>query len=152
MINRFKCMNLSSVLDPGLGFIADLDPDFKSLESDPFVNKLMGSKKGWEFAHLLITHFAQIKWATVSDSLRSLKTIERPWANRSGRSTKMSDHEQFAQIAQRKWAIVWTKTSDSLRIQMSKFPALDLNDVFKYVLEELDKKDSVENVRVLNMK
>ena len=48
--------------------------------------------------------------------------------------------------------MVWTKTSDSLRIQMSKFPALDLNDVFKYVLEELDKKDSVENVRVLNMK
>ena len=61
MINRFKCMDLSSVLDPVLGFIADLDPDFKSLESDPFVNKLMGSKKGWEFAHLLITHFAQIK-------------------------------------------------------------------------------------------
>ena len=98
------------------------------------------------FAHFLFfgercewsADFAQIKWTM--------------WANRSGRSTKMSDHEQFAQIAQRKWAIVWTKTSDSLRIQMSKFPALDLNDVFKYVLEELDKKDSVENLRVLNMK
>ena len=33
------------------------------------------------------------------------------WANRSGRSPKMSDHERFAQVAQRKWAIV----SESLR-------------------------------------
>ena len=41
-----------------------------------------------------VAHFAQIKWATVSDSLRSLKTNERPWANRSGRSEEMS-----------KWAI-----------------------------------------------
>ena len=36
-------------------------------------------------------HFAQIKWAPVSDSLRSLKTNERPWANRSGRSEEMSE-------------------------------------------------------------
>ena len=38
------------------------------------------------FAHSLIrwfAHFAQIKWVTVSDSLRSLKKNERPWANRS---------------------------------------------------------------------
>ena len=57
------------------------------------------------FAHFLffgercewIAHFAQIKWAM--------------WANRSGRSPKMSDHERFAQVAQRKWAIV----SESLR-------------------------------------
>ena len=28
------------------------------------------------------------------------------WANCSGRSPKMSDHEQFTGIAQRKWAIV----------------------------------------------
>ena len=39
-----------------------------------------------------IAHFAQIKWAM--------------WANRSFRSPKMSDHERFAQVAQRKWAIV----------------------------------------------
>ena len=55
--------------------------------------------QGWEFAHLLIAHrsfahFAQIKWATMSDLLRSLKTNEQPWAIRSGRSEKMS-----------KWAI-----------------------------------------------
>ena len=55
--------------------------------------------QGWEFAHLLIAyslirsfaHFTQIKWETESDSLRLLKTNERPWANRSGRSEEMSD-------------------------------------------------------------
>ena len=63
-------------------------------------------KQGWEFAH-----FALIKWAAVSDSLRSLKTNERPWANRSGRSEEMSDRERIAQVTQDKWATV----SDSLR-------------------------------------
>ena len=29
-------------------------------------------------------HFAEIKWGTVSDFLRLLKTNERPWANHSG--------------------------------------------------------------------
>ena len=53
-------------------------------------------------------------WATVSDLLRMLKTVseslrslrrnEQPWAKRSGRSRQMSDHEQFTQVAQRKWA------------------------------------------------
>ena len=50
---------------------------------------------------------AQDKWATVSESLRSLRGNERPWANRSGRSRQMSDHEQVAQVAQRKWANEW---------------------------------------------
>ena len=50
--------------------------------------------QGWEFAHLLI---AQIKWATVSDSLRSLRGNERC--------------EQIAHFAQDKWATM----SDSLR-------------------------------------
>ena len=39
-------------------------------------------------------HFTQIKWVTVSDLLRSLKTNERPLAIFSGRSEEMS-----------KWAI-----------------------------------------------
>ena len=56
-------------------------------------------------------HFAQIKWATLSDSLRSLKTNEQLWANRSIRSKEMSNREQIAQVAQDKWATV----SDSLR-------------------------------------
>ena len=66
--------------------------------------------QGWEFAHSLIahllirsfcsnqmsncerfTHIAQDKWADVSESLRSLKTNEWPWANRSGRSWQMSN-------------------------------------------------------------
>ena len=103
-------------------------------------------RKNEQIAHFLffgercewIAHFAQIKWAM--------------WANRSFRSPKMSDHERFAQVAQRKWAIVseslrsltknermseslifWvnrsfahflTKTSDSLGNQMSECPAL----------------------------
>ena len=33
---------------------------------------------------------AQDKWATVSESLRSLKTNEQPWAIRSGHSKEMS--------------------------------------------------------------
>ena len=56
------------------------------------------------FTHRSFPHFAQIKWATVSDSLRSLKTNERPWANPSGRSEEMSNREQIAQVAQDKWA------------------------------------------------
>ena len=39
-----------------------------------------------------IAHFTQIKWAM--------------WADRSFHSSKMSEHERFAQVAQRKWVIV----------------------------------------------
>ena len=50
-------------------------------------------------------HFAKIKWATVvSKLLRSLRGYERPWANCSGRSRQMSDHERLDQVAQKKWA------------------------------------------------
>ena len=62
----------------------------------------------------LICHFANIKWATASDSLRSLKTNERLWANCSGCSYQKSDREQIAQGAHDKWATV----SDSLRSLM----------------------------------
>ena len=44
---------------------------------------------------------AQDKWVTVSDSLRSLRENERPWANHSA---EMSDREQIAQVTQDKWA------------------------------------------------
>ena len=47
---------------------------------------------------------AQDKLATVSKSLRLIKTNERTWANRSGRSWQMSNHEWFAQVAHDKWA------------------------------------------------
>ena len=55
--------------------------------------------QGWEFAHL-----AQIKWATVSDLLRSLTTYERLWVNSSGHSRQMSNRER---IAHDKWANEW---------------------------------------------
>ena len=53
-----------------------------------------------KIAICLFAHFVQIKWATVSDSLRSLKTNEQLWANRSGRSYQKRDREQ---IAHDKW-------------------------------------------------
>ena len=62
-------------------------------------------------------HFAQIKWATVSDLLRLLKTNERPWANSS---------EEMSKVAQDKWATV----SDSLRLlteKMSKWAICSKN-------------------------
>ena len=62
------------------------------------------------------------QWATVSDSLRSLRTNEQLWANRSGRSCQKSDCEQIAQVAHQKWAM-WAnrsscspKMSDHVRI------------------------------------
>ena len=51
----------------------------------------------------LFAQIAQDKWATVSKSLRSLKTNERPWTNRSDRSWQKSDCERFAQVAHDKW-------------------------------------------------
>ena len=46
----------------------------------------------------------------MSDLLRSLKTNKWLWANRSGCSEEMSDRKQFAQVAQRKWAM-WANHS-----------------------------------------
>ena len=63
---------------------------------------------------LLICLFAQItqiKWETVSNLLRSLRTNEPLWANRSGCSCQKSDREQIAQVAHDKRATV----RDSIR-------------------------------------
>ena len=66
------------------------------------------------FAHRFFAHFAQIKWKTVSNLLRSLKTNERLWANRSGCSRQMSDCERIAQVAHK----VLAKTSIILFFSM----------------------------------
>ena len=47
------------------------------------------------------------EWPWANRSLRSLRGNERPWANRSGRLRQMSDPERFAQAAQRKWGNEW---------------------------------------------
>ena len=47
---------------------------------------------------------AQIKWVTVSYSLRSLRTNEQLWANCSGHSCQKSDRERIAQVAHDKSA------------------------------------------------
>ena len=79
------------------------------------------------FAHRSFAHFAQINWGTVSDSLRSLKTNELLWANRSGRSRQMSNAERIVQVAHDKWATV----SDSLRSLMINMQMSDLSDLLK---------------------
>ena len=71
----------------------------KTLRKTRAGNSLIRSSLIRSFAH-----FTQIKWATVSELLRSLRENERPWANRSGRPRQISDGEQFAQVTQRKWA------------------------------------------------
>ena len=86
-------------------------------------NETQGIYAGLGIRSLLIRSFAQIaqnKWATLSDLLRTLKTNEQLWANRSGRSWNMSDHEWFAQVTQMKWAIL----SESLRLltKNERFP------------------------------
>ena len=66
---------------------------------------------------LLIRSFAQIaqiKWGTVSNSLRSLRTNKWLWANCSGCSCQKSDCEQIPQIAHDKW----TTVSNLLRLLM----------------------------------
>ena len=126
--------------------------------------RLFSPYQGWEFAHLLITHslicsfcsnqmsdheqidqITLIKWATVSSSLRSLKTNERPWANRTGRSEEMSDvsdslisltkNERMSEllIILSESLIFRQKTSDSLRNQMSEFPALKKSMAFNHM-------------------
>ena len=99
---------------------------------------------------LLIPSFLM---SNVSESFRSLTKNEQceriaqvahqKWAmlvNRSGHSPKMRDHEQITQVALQKGANEWItsffyskslicsffckKTSDTLRKQMSEFPAL----------------------------
>ena len=74
-----------------------------------------------------IAHFAQIKWAM--------------WANCSGCSPKMSNHERFAQVAQRKWAIV----SESLR-SLTKIERMSESLIFlseSLIRSFLDKKQAI---------
>ena len=68
-----------------------------------------------------VAQVAQRKWATVSESLRSLRGNERPWAKRSGRSEEMSDCEWFAQVAQDKLATLTKKTVPGPSVPYSFF-------------------------------
>ena len=89
-------------------------------------------KKEW-IAHFLffgercgrIAEVAHQKWATMRDSLRSLRENKQSWANCSGRSPKMSERVNrsfFEGIAHS--LIFGQNTSDSLGKPMSEFPAL----------------------------
>ena len=55
------------------------------------------------------------KWATMSNSLRSLRGNERSWANRSGRSPKMSKWVNCSFFgANRSFANFWAKTDERI--------------------------------------
>ena len=90
-------------------------------------NSLICSSLICSLAHSLIL----LKSATMSDSLRLLKTNERLWANRSGCSEEMSNRERFAQVAQRKWAI-WVNHSFCSR-KMSEWTICSKNFVYKKI-------------------
>ena len=62
-----------------------------------------------------IAQVAHQKWAIMSDLLRSFRGNEWSGANRSGRSPKMSDCEQIAQLAQKNlqsWADRWSRSEE----------------------------------------
>ena len=61
----------------------------------------------------------------MSDLLRSLRGNERLWANRSGRSPKMSEWVNRSIFLSKSHSLIFEqKTSDSLGKLMSEFPAL----------------------------
>ena len=72
--------------------------------------------QGWGFDHSLIAHLliCSNRLDQMSDLLRSLRTNEQKWANRSGHSCQKNNFEQIAQAAQDKRETV----SDSLRSLM----------------------------------
>ena len=85
----------------------------------------------------------------MSNLLRLLKTNERPWANRSGRSEEMSDREQIPQVAQDKWATVSDllsslrgneRMSDSLKIFWLKIKNLVFSMYYLRFKKKLLKK------------
>ena len=102
-------------------WLKNLNPIFKYVLYTFFI------LKNERFAHFLFFNEQCERIAQVAHKKLAM------WANRSGRSPKMSDHEWFAQVAHQKWAtmseslrslIFSQKTSYSLRTPMSEFPAL----------------------------
>ena len=72
------------------------------------------------FAHCSFTQIAQDKWATVSESLRSLRENERPWAIRSSRSEEISNvSKSLILLTKNQWISTslkkfWLKKSKNL--------------------------------------
>ena len=74
---------------------------------------------GWEFA--------QIKWATVSDLLRSLRSNERLWVNCSDGSYQKSNCKRIVQVAHIKRATV-SKSLKSLATVSESLRSLAKNE------------------------
>ena len=131
MLFPCRCARLSPPIPPGLGI--------RSFTHRSFAHSLISIKSNERLRAIRLDRsrqmsnhegIAQRKWATASELLRLLKTNERPWAIRSGRSPKMSavseslrsltknerpwvilscrsekmsDREQIAQVTHQKW-------------------------------------------------
>ena len=96
--------SLSPVVSQNGAQMADMHTEFNFLYTHTSLTRqchensitfyhMRGGFQGWEFAHWLIAHL-----------LILLKSKEGLWAIRTDRSRQMSDREQIAQVAQRKWA------------------------------------------------
>ena len=133
-------------------FFEQIDHFYLSLTK----NKRLAQKKNF-FNHIFCTFFTvffkkqkicSFLLSEVSESLRLLRTNERPQAICSGRSEGMSDREQIAQVSNQKmskWAnhslfeqiahllTFFAKTSDSLQNSLSEFPTLWIWGSWKFV-------------------
>ena len=95
-----------------------------------------------------ITQVAHQKWATMSDSLRSLRGNERSWANHSGRSSKISEWVNRSFFwANRLFAHFWAKKmSDSL------IPSFFKSDVSESLRCSWQKSDCERIAQVAHQK
>ena len=106
------------------------------------------------------SQIAQDKWATMSESLRSLKTNERPWANLSGCSWKWANvsdllrllkiNERFAQnILAKKSKILFFSMFYIrffiLKMSVSLIPSFLVNDASES-LRSLTKNEQCERI------
>ena len=88
---------------------------FTQVAHDKWVNEWFGQ----------IAQVTHQKWVNMCDSLRSLTKNKRPWVNRSGPSTNMSERANRSFFwANCSFAHLLPKMSDSLRKLMSEIPAL----------------------------
>ena len=81
-----------------------------------------------------ITQVAHQKWATMSDSLRSLRGNERLWANCSGRSPKISEwvYRLFC-WANRSFAFFGAKKERFARKTDERIPSPAVNTINKWL-------------------
>ena len=99
-----------------------LIPSFLVNESE--LLRLLTKKEWCEW----IAQVSHQKWATMSNSIRSLRGNERSWANRSGCSLKMSEWVDRSFFwANRSFAHFWAKNERFIRKTDERIPSPELN-------------------------